>query len=93
MSAQTSGNSCLTGIYFGGSTTEKNGIPEDLFFPVFSGGFFHRNVVLEEVPGNSYFRLLSQDVFAGIPAGPVFAPDSSGFLFPPKAVWLRPATK
>jgi hypothetical protein len=24
---------------------------------------------------------------------PVFSPDSSGFLFPPKAVWRRPVTK
>ena len=44
---------------------------------------------------NSCFCLLSQNFFAGIPAGQefVFAPDSSGFLFPPEAVWLRPATK
>ena len=33
---------------------------------------------------------MQEFLWAGIP---VFTPDSSGFLFPPSAVWLRPATK
>ena len=59
------GNSCLTGIYFGGSKIEKNMIPEDFFFPVFSGGIFHRNAVLEGVTGIPVFgrhhRIFSQE--------------------------------
>ena len=39
----------------GGSKTEKNRIPEDFFFPVFSGGIFRRNVVLEGVAGIPVF--------------------------------------
>ncbi len=47
--------SCLTGIYFGGSKTEKNGLLRISFFPVFSEGFFHRNMVLEGVTGIPVF--------------------------------------
>jgi hypothetical protein len=48
---------------------------------------------------NSCFLPLSPDFFAGIPVGQEFLyllripPDSAGFLFPPNAVWLWPATK
>jgi len=49
-------------------------IPEDFFFPVFSGGIFHRNVVLEGVTGIPVFgrrhRIFSQE----------FLSDSSGLL-------------
>jgi hypothetical protein len=76
-----------------------------LFFPVFSGGFFHRNVVLEMVAGIPvfcrYHKIFLQEFlwdrnsciysrFLLIP------PDSSGFLripVPAKTVWLWPATK
>jgi hypothetical protein len=97
------GYSCLTGIYFGGSKTEKNRIPEDFFFFLcVSGGIFHRNVVLEGVAKiqvlGRYHRIFLQEflrdrnswIYSGFLRIP---PDSSGFLFPPKAVWLRPATK
>jgi hypothetical protein len=88
----------LTGIYFWGSKTEKNRIPEVFFFlcfpeDFFTGTWFWRG--LQEF----LFRQLSQDFFAGIPAGQEFLyllwipPDSSGFLFPPNAVLLWPATK
>jgi hypothetical protein len=58
-------------------------------------------VVLERSQEFYFFSIL-QEFFAGIPVGrnsciysgflriPL---DSGGFLFPPKAVWLRPATK
>jgi hypothetical protein len=63
------------------------------FFPAFFGGIFHRNVFLE---GSQEFR---EFLWAGIPGGRNFCiysgflRNSGGFLFPPKAVWLRPATK
>jgi hypothetical protein len=34
------GNSCLTGIFLGGSKTEKNRIPEDFFFLYFQENYF-----------------------------------------------------
>jgi hypothetical protein len=37
------------------------------FFPVFSGGIFHRNVVLERSQEFLFFFPLPQDFFAGIP--------------------------
>jgi len=40
MSAQTSGNSCLTGIYFGGSKTEKTGFLRICFSLCFLEDFF-----------------------------------------------------
>ncbi len=72
------------------------------FFPAFSGGFFHRNVVLEGVSGIPVFcrfhRNFLQEflrdrnfcIYKGFLRIP---PDSSGFLFPPNAVWLWPAIK
>ena len=69
---------------------------------MFSGEIFHRNLVLEGVAGIpvfcQYHRNFLQEFlwdrnsciyprFLRIP------PDFSRFLFPPKAVWLRPATK
>jgi hypothetical protein len=89
----------LTGIYFGGSKTVKKGF---LRISLFSC-VFRRNFSQERGFGgglrNSCFSLLSQDFFAGIPAGQEFLrlqripPDSSGFLFLPNTVWLWPATK
>ena len=59
------GNSCLTRIYLGGSKSENNRIPKDFFFSVFSGGIFHRNVVLEGVAGipvfGRYHRIFLQE--------------------------------
>ena len=70
------------------------------FVPVFFGGIFHRNVVLErsQIYFFLFYRIFSQEflwdrnscIYPGFHRIP---PDSSGFLFPPKAVWLRPATK
>jgi hypothetical protein len=86
-----------------GLKNSKKRIPEDFFFfPVFSGGIFHRNMVLEGVSGIPviclFQRVFLQEFlwdrnscvynrFLQIP------PDSSGFLFPPNAVLLWPATK
>jgi hypothetical protein len=73
----------LSGIHFGGSKTEKNRIPEDFFFSVFSGGIFHRNVVW----GRSQ-EFLFLDAITGIfhrnscgTGIPLFSPDSSGILW------------
>jgi hypothetical protein len=74
-------------------------IPED-FFPVFSGGIFHRNVVLERLQEFLFFfAATGTGIFLRNSYGqeflylPRIPPDSSGFLFPPSAVQLRPATK
>ena len=83
-------------LFFGRKNVPAR-IPED-YFPVFSGGIFHRNVVLE---GSQEFLIFFATTgivcrnsygqeFLYLPRIP---PDSSGFLFPPSAVWLRPATK
>ena len=59
------------------------------FFPAFSGGIFHRNVVLERLQEFSFFPIL-QEIFAGISVGrnscgqeflylPKIPPDSGGF--------------
>jgi hypothetical protein len=88
----------LTGIFLGGSKTEKKQDSRGFLFPVFSGELFCRNVVLEGVTGIHVFVcchrifllefLRDRNLYLHrIP------PDSSGFLFPPEAVWLRPATK
>jgi hypothetical protein len=89
----------LTGIYFGGSKTVKERIPEEFFFflcfpdDFFTGTWFWR--------GSQEFLFFAAftGFFAGIPAGQEFLhlqqipPNSSGFLFPPNAVLLWPATK
>jgi hypothetical protein len=64
---------------------------------VFSGGIFHRSVILEVVAGIPVFCRCHRNFFAGIPVGQEFLYllriplDSSGFLlipagflFPPK---------
>jgi hypothetical protein len=88
-------------IFFGPKKTFLPGFLR-IFFPVFSGGIFHRNVVLEVVAGIPVFcrfhRIFLQEflwdrnscIYSGLLRIP---PDSSGFLFPPNAVWLRPANK
>jgi hypothetical protein len=79
---------------FGEQKQKKTGILRISFFPVFSGGIFHRKVVLER---SQEFRFL--DAITGIfrrnsygTGIPVFSPDSSGFLriparflFPPNS--------
>ena len=70
-------------------------ISEDFFFQrnFFTGMWCWRGFE------NSCFQPLLQDFFAGISVGQKFLylhripSDSSGFLFLPKAVWFRPATK
>jgi len=88
-------------LFFGLKHPFLTGFLRISFFPAFSGGFFHRNVVLEGVTGIPVFSFL-QDFFAGIPVGQVFLylpqnpPDSGGFRRIPvlaKSCWLRPATK
>jgi len=69
-----------------------------IFFPAFSGGIFHWNVVLEgvtEIPVFSVFTgfFCRNSCGTGIP---VFTPESSGFRripVPAKSCWLCPATK
>ena len=87
-------------LFFGPPNPFLTGFLRISFFPAFSGGFFHSNMVLEGVARIPVFPLL-QDFFAGIPAGQEFLyysgflrnpEDSSGFLFPPKAVWLGQGT-
>jgi hypothetical protein len=56
-------------------------IPEDSFFPVFSRGFFHRNVVLERLLEFLFFSAVT-GIFRRKSCGtgiPVFTPESSGF--------------
>jgi len=51
------------------------------FFPVFSRGIFHRNVVLEGVAGIPVFFFVFTGIFRRNSCGtgiPVFTPDSSG---------------
>jgi hypothetical protein len=89
-------------LFFGPKKPFLPGFLRISFFPVFSGGIFHRNVVLEVVAGIPVFchchRIFLQEFlwdrnsfiysrFLRLP------PDSAGFLFPPNAVWLWPATK
>ena len=65
---------------------------------MFSGGIFHRNVFLE---GSQEFQFFFDftGIFRSNSCGQEFLyllripEDSGGFLFPPKAVWLKPATK
>ncbi len=62
---------------------------------MFSREIFHINVVLEGVSGIPVFAAFT-GIFCRNSCGtgiPVFTPDSSGFLFPPNAVFLWPATK
>jgi hypothetical protein len=96
----------LTGIYFGCSKTVKKRIPEDFFFflcfpeDFFRGTWFWR--------GSQEFLFFAaftgffcrNSCRAGIPAFTMDSSgfrrillDSSGFLFPPNAVWLLLATK
>jgi hypothetical protein len=77
----------FSGIYF---LDKKTHSCQDswgfLFFPVFSEGIFHRNVVLEGVAGIPDFRRCHRNFFVGIPLGQEFLyllwipPDSSEFL-------------
>jgi hypothetical protein len=95
----------LTGIYFGAQKQLKKGFLRISFFPVFSGGIFHRNVVLEGVSGIPVCTIFTgifhrNSCGTGIPALTMdssrflrIPQDSTGFLFPPNAVLLWPATK
>ena len=70
---------------FLGLKNSKKKIPEDFFFPVFSGGIFHRNVVLEGSQEFLFFAAFS-GIFCRNSCGtgiPVFTMDSSGFLWIP----------
>jgi hypothetical protein len=76
----------LTGIYFWGlKNSKKKDSRGFLIFPVFSRGFFHRNVVLEGVSGIPVFAAFT-GFFCRNSCGtriPVFTTDSSGFLWNP----------
>jgi len=77
-------------LFFGSKKPFLTGFLRISFFPAFSGGILHRNVVLERSQEFLFFPFL-QDFFAEIPVGQEFLylpqnpPDSGGFLFPPKA--------
>jgi hypothetical protein len=70
----------------GAQKQKKTGFLRISFFPVFSKGFFHRNMVLEGVAGIPDFCHCHRIFFAGIPAGQEslyllrIPQDSSGFL-------------
>jgi hypothetical protein len=71
-------------LFFGPKKPFLTGFLRISFFPVFSGGIFHRNVVLEGVAGIPVFL----SVFTGI-----FRRNSCGTGIPvllqiPEAVWL-----
>jgi hypothetical protein len=89
-------------LFFGSKKPFLTGFLRISFFSAFSGGFFHRNVVFERSQEIRFFFSILQEFFTGIPVGRNSSicsgflripPDSSGFLFPPKAVWHRPVTK
>jgi hypothetical protein len=76
-------------LFFGPKQLFLTGFLRISFFPAFSGGIFHRNMVLEGSQESLFFLLL-QEFFAGIPAdrnsciysGFLGNPeDSSRFLF------------
>ena len=77
-------------------------IPEDFFFFLRFPEEFFTGMCFWRGHRNSGFFPILQEFFAGIPVGRnscIYSgfrripEDSGGFLFPPKAVWLRPATK
>jgi hypothetical protein len=80
---------------------KKTGFLRIYSFPMFSGEFFHWNVVFEGIVGIPVFdrchRIFCRNSCGtGIPYLLRFIwipPDSSRFLFPPNAVWLRLANK
>jgi hypothetical protein len=89
-------------LFFGPKKPFLPGFPRISFFLC----VFRRNFSQERGYGgglrNSCFSPLSQDFFAGIPAGqeflclqwiPTDSLDSSGFLFPTNTVWVWPAIK
>ena len=69
-------------FFSGGISSQERGFGGVLKIPVFSR--FHRNSLQE------FLRDQNSCICTGFLRIP---PDSSGFLFPPKAVWLRPVTK
>ncbi len=91
--------SCFQEFIFWVQKTVPDRIPEEFFFflrfpeEFFTGTWFWRGR-----RSSGFFPIL-QEFFTGIPVGrnsciySGFLRNSGGFLFPPKAVWLRPATK
>jgi hypothetical protein len=78
-------------IHFGQNKMFLPGFLRSSFFPVFSGGIFHRNVVLER-PQELLFFFAVTGFFCRNSCGtriPAFTPDSSGFLFPPNLHMVR----
>jgi hypothetical protein len=55
-------------LFFGSKKPFLTGFLRISFFPAFSGGIFHRNVVLERSQEFRFFSIL-QEFFAGIPVG------------------------
>jgi hypothetical protein len=79
-------------LFFGSKKTFLTGFLRISFFPAFSGGFFHRNVVLERSQEFRFFFRFYRNFLTGIPAGSnscIYSgflripEDSGGFLFPP----------
>jgi hypothetical protein len=85
-------------LFFGFKKPLLTGFLRISFFSCIFQRNFHRNVFLEGSQEFLFFPIL-QEFFAGIPVGRNFCiysgflRNSGGFLFPPKAVWLRPVTK
>jgi hypothetical protein len=83
-------------LFFGSKKPFLTGFLRISFFPAFSGGIFHGNLVLERLQEFRFFFDFT-GIFRRNSCGQEFLyllripPDSSGFLFPPKAVWRRPA--
>ena len=85
----------FSGIYFLDEKNVPARIPEDFFFSCIFRRIFSQEHGFGGGRWNSCFFIFT-GIFCSNSCGTritVFTPDSSGFLFPPKAVWLRPATK
>jgi hypothetical protein len=86
-------------LFFGSKNPFLTGFLRISFFSCVFRRNFSQERGFGEVAGIPFFFSISQEFFAGISVGQEFLylprnpPDSSGFLFPPKAVWLWPATK
>jgi len=82
-------------LFFGSKKPFLTGFLRISFFSCVFRRNFSQECVFGGVTGIPvffrFYRIFLQEFLgAGIP---IFTQDSGGFLFPPKAVWLRPATK
>jgi hypothetical protein len=86
-------------LFCGSKKTFLTGFLRISFFSCVFRRNFSQGRGFGEVAGIRVFFPILQEFFAGIPVGrnsciySGFLRNSGGFLFPPKAVWFRPATK